>query len=171
MAPSKREVFENTYKGAQPPPLLPATKSDIDQPLPAPLPATLEAFRKREAAWEREARLRTLWKTLSDEQPDDAASGSNTLSPDAERARKLKQIYRNELMKRVATGKGEAPKTIQWREFLAYADQKELELWDVFHKELDLDGNGRLDAHELRSALAKAGQYLIIIRYPSWCPC
>lgn len=31
------------------------------------------------------------------------------------------------------------------------------ELWSIFHSELDLDGNGRLDAEELAVALQKAG--------------
>ena len=31
------------------------------------------------------------------------------------------------------------------------------ELWHIFHDELDLDGNGHLDAEELTSALYKAG--------------
>ena len=32
-----------------------------------------------------------------------------------------------------------------------------IELWRIFHDELDLDGNGHLDADELASALQKAG--------------
>ena len=31
------------------------------------------------------------------------------------------------------------------------------ELWHIFHDELDLDGNGHLDAEELSVALSKAG--------------
>lgn len=31
------------------------------------------------------------------------------------------------------------------------------ELWHIFHDELDLDGNGHLDAEELRIALRKGG--------------
>lgn len=31
------------------------------------------------------------------------------------------------------------------------------ELWHIFHDELDLDGNGHLDADELELALQKAG--------------
>lgn len=38
-----------------------------------------------------------------------------------------------------------------------YVESKESELWTIFHDELDLDRNGRLDAYELRTALAKAG--------------
>lgn len=33
------------------------------------------------------------------------------------------------------------------------------ELWHIFHDELDLDGNGHIDADELSSALSKAGAY------------
>jgi hypothetical protein len=33
------------------------------------------------------------------------------------------------------------------------------ELWDLFH-ELDLDGNGHLDAQELATALNKVGEYI-----------
>ena len=32
-----------------------------------------------------------------------------------------------------------------------------LELWTIFHDELDLDGNGHLDAGELAIALSHAG--------------
>jgi hypothetical protein len=32
------------------------------------------------------------------------------------------------------------------------------ELWSIFHDELDLDGNGNLDANELAQALKKAGE-------------
>ena len=38
------------------------------------------------------------------------------------------------------------------------------ELWHIFHHELDLDGNGHIDAEELASALYKAGMcYLLHI--------
>ena len=33
-----------------------------------------------------------------------------------------------------------------------------LELWSIFHDELDLDGNGHLDSEELALALGKAGE-------------
>ena len=32
-----------------------------------------------------------------------------------------------------------------------------IELWHIFHDELDLDGNGHLEAEELEHALEKAG--------------
>ena len=34
---------------------------------------------------------------------------------------------------------------------------EDVELWTIFHDELDLDGNGHLDATEWSAALAKAG--------------
>lgn len=38
-----------------------------------------------------------------------------------------------------------------------------LELWSIFHDELDLDGNGHLDAQELALALGKAGEIHVIL--------
>jgi hypothetical protein len=38
-----------------------------------------------------------------------------------------------------------------------------LELWSIFHDELDLDGNGHLDKQELSLALSKAGEIDIIL--------
>ena len=35
---------------------------------------------------------------------------------------------------------------------------QQIELWHVFHDELDLDGNGHLDAEELATALSHAGE-------------
>lgn len=39
------------------------------------------------------------------------------------------------------------------------------ELWHIFHSELDLDGNGRLDAEELGLALKKAGSSCCVGEY------
>lgn len=38
----------------------------------------------------------------------------------------------------------------------------QIELWHIFHDELDLDGNGHLDADELASALQHAGTCMFI---------
>ena len=101
-----------------------------------------------------------------------------------EKAERLQDIYDNELEDKC--GKGRSPTRtrgprplIPWKDFCRYAEVKEagelsvtssfrwfwlsdrnliLELWHVFHDELDLDGNGHLDADELGSALKKAGQ-------------
>lgn len=48
---------------------------------------------------------------------------------------------------------------------IQYAEAKEAELWSIFHDELDLDGNGRLDAYELRTALAKAGTSMLTLLF------
>ena len=41
---------------------------------------------------------------------------------------------------------------------LSFLADNILELWTIFHDELDLDGNGHLDSEELSLALDKAGQ-------------
>jgi solute carrier family 25 phosphate transporter 23/24/25/41 len=43
---------------------------------------------------------------------------------------------------------------------LTYFD---LELWAIFHNELDLDGNGHLDSLELATALQKAGKLIQVL--------
>ena len=35
--------------------------------------------------------------------------------------------------------------------------ERGIELWHIFHNELDLDGNGHLEADELELALQRAG--------------
>ena len=44
-----------------------------------------------------------------------------------------------------------------------------VELWRIFHDELDLDGNGHLEPHELELALRKAGTLIFkeVARYLS----
>lgn len=103
-----------------------------------------------------------------------------------ERAKLLREIYAEELAGRCTKGpdeKGKA-KAVDWDEFVSYADEKEkgmrficvkiliscevnhiadfkprplVELWNIFHNELDLDGNGHLDASEWAAALSKSG--------------
>lgn len=101
-----------------------------------------------------------------------------------EKAEKLQDIYDNELEDKCGKGRGptrtRGPRPlIPWKDFYRYAEVKEagklnaippfrwfwlsdrnliIELWHVFHDELDLDGNGHLDADELGSALKKAGR-------------
>jgi len=101
-----------------------------------------------------------------------------------EKAEMLQDIYDNELEDRCGKGRGStltrgSRPLIPWKDFYRYAEVKEAgelsvissfrwfwlsdrnlipELWHVFHDELDLDGNGHLDADELGSALKKAGR-------------
>ncbi|KAF8314793.1 mitochondrial carrier [Clavulina sp. PMI_390] len=84
-----------------------------------------------------------------------------------ERASLLRTLYLEELASRcggVENGKGVdvkgKSKAVDWDGFVRYADDKEKELWNIFHKELDLDGNGHLDADEWATALAKSGIHL-----------
>ncbi|KAF8316024.1 mitochondrial carrier domain-containing protein [Cantharellus anzutake] len=82
----------------------------------------------------------------------------------SERAKALKHAYLVEL-----TGKCTHPShyrgqnassRLDWVAFKRYADAKERELWAIFHDELDLDGNGHLDAAEWAAALQKTGIYM-----------
>lgn len=171
MGKSNRERFDDAYSGAQDVPLLPPISGD---PKPAPpLPDDLQKFRTLEGKQERESRLRLLWRAIVEEA--DANADANTkhkpqgrdpapTPTDVERAKKLRDLYRSELYRRCSTADSSKPsssKPVEWPEFLKYADEKEEELFRVFHNELDLDGNGHLDAMELRAALAKAGMPVI----------
>lgn len=171
MAKSNRDRFNDVSSGAQDPPPPPPPVSSDPQPAP-PLPDNLQKFRTLEGKHQRETRLRLLWKAIVEEATADAdtnadqnlhrtASSDPAATPtDEERARRLRDLYRNELYRRCSTADPSKPsssKPVEWSEFLKYADEKEEELFRVFHNELDLDGNGHLDATELRAALAKAG--------------
>ncbi|KAG8777629.1 hypothetical protein FRC16_004087 [Serendipita sp. 398] len=161
MSESNKEKFDNTYTGSQPTPLLPPLRNDPQQP-----PATansLEAYRKLETEEKRERRLQSLFKALPSESDEviiwnaeaQPNKGKNGTGQDLdERMEKLRNLYNHELMNRVGGG---TATPVGYKEFVKYADAKEAELWSIFHDELDLDGNGRLDAHELRMALGKAG--------------
>jgi solute carrier family 25 phosphate transporter 23/24/25/41 len=94
------------------------------------------------------------------------------------KAEALKLMYENELLGTCGghvTSNATSP--IDWKEFKDYAEAKEvgthtrcivlflltgdtLELWTIFHDELDLDGNGHLDSEELALALGKAGELI-----------
>ncbi|KAG8830361.1 hypothetical protein FRC18_008202 [Serendipita sp. 400] len=161
MSESNKEKFDNTYTGSQPTPLLPPLRNDPQQP-----PATansLEAYRKLETEEQRERRLQSLFKALPSESDEviiwnaeaQPNKGKNGTGQDLdERMEKLRNLYNRELMNRVGGG---TATPVGYKEFVKYADAKEAELWSIFHDELDLDGNGRLDAHELRMALGNAG--------------
>ena len=109
-----------------------------------------------------------------------SVEGDHTLT--AESAQRLEEMYQDELVSRCRKDTaGFLHRNISWLEFQKYAEAKETgaccprvshliqitnfswqrpaELWHIFHDELDLDGNGHLDAEELTSALQKAGEY------------
>ncbi|KAF8913961.1 mitochondrial carrier domain-containing protein [Gymnopilus junonius] len=125
----------------------------------------LEEFREAEGRENRKRRLHELWKSLPQalapsQTPMDRVDDGNIT---AEKAESLKAMYDSELLLHCSTNPtGSQPPQIGWKEFKNYAQSKEAELWHIFHHELDLDGNGRLDRTELQSALSKAGIHLSI---------
>ncbi|EJF61198.1 mitochondrial carrier [Dichomitus squalens] len=163
--PSARQIFEETLSGARPRPFIPHLRSD-----PAsyqPIPHSLREFREQEGAEHRRKRLRALWAKLPkrDNAPaidDETVARAYPVKRDedltADSARQLGEMYEDELLGRCGVhSQGPFSRRVSWPEFEKYADAKETELWHIFHDELDLDGNGHLDAEELQLALQKAG--------------
>ncbi|KII95124.1 hypothetical protein PLICRDRAFT_202930 [Plicaturopsis crispa FD-325 SS-3] len=162
--PSGREIYDSVLSGARERPFIPRLPSD--PPPQLPLAYGLHEFREREGREARERRLHELWKCLpkpthrgSDPSAIPKAvppAGESSLTP--EQAQILKNMYDNELLGSCGENSaGSPPGHIGWKEFRRYAEAKEVELWSLFHDELDLDGNGHLDADELALALSKAG--------------
>ncbi|PCH41083.1 mitochondrial carrier [Wolfiporia cocos MD-104 SS10] len=162
--PSNREIFEASLSGAQDRPFIPRLRSD--PPPYQPVPRSLQEFRAQEIPEERERRLRQLWSRL----PRRSSSSTDDVEDIAERypvngdgvltresAKKLQDMYEVELRHSLgAHTSGFLHRNCSWNDFKKYADAKEAELWHIFHDELDLDGNGHLDAEELLAALQKA---------------
>ncbi|KAF8505614.1 mitochondrial carrier [Russula emetica] len=153
----RRLVYDGSISGAQDRPYVPHLRSDL--PSYHPLPRSLAEFRAQEGREYRKARLRALWKQLLAAVDSDAAGSdvptypmgnSTVLTPES--ARQMRKTYERELM-----GRCKSSGHIEWKEFKKYAEDKEAELWNIFHNELDLDSNGHLDAEELTVALRKAG--------------
>ncbi|KAJ3505885.1 hypothetical protein NLJ89_g7175 [Agrocybe chaxingu] len=139
---------------------IPHLRSD---PPPVIQPHSLEEFREAEGKEYRKRRLMHLWKSLPGvlnvprNHPLQRTSNADQLT--MEKAESLQAMYDRELLRHCTTpgASGSRPPHIGWKEFKDYAAAKEAELWHIFHDELDLDGNGRLDAAELHAALSKAG--------------
>ncbi|KZT12493.1 mitochondrial carrier [Laetiporus sulphureus 93-53] len=165
--PPNRDLFEATLSGSLDRPYIPRLRSD--SPPNRLIPHSLKEFRAREGHERREERLRRLWSQLPkrsgthDEDDETIAHALPVVAdshPDLtpERARNLKRMYDAELRYRLgAHTSGFVQRKSPWREFERYTDAKEAELWHLFHDELDLDGSGRLEAHELIQALQNAG--------------
>ncbi|KAG8935599.1 hypothetical protein FRC00_010797, partial [Tulasnella sp. 408] len=123
-----------------------------------PTQNSLIHYRNFEGESSREARLRSIWLKLRERRPTNRSKRAGTTDGPPkplqyedmtkERAESLQDIYLEELMRRAS---------LDWEGFLTYADQKEDELRSNFYEQLDLDGNGHLDAVELAEALSKAG--------------
>lgn len=172
----RRDIFEGSLSGAQSRPFVPRLRSD-----PSPwhsLPRDLAEYREQEGKERREVRLRALWRRLPTRRTSLEHSiqwtGVDQTGMNPERAERLRAMYEDELMNGCASS---GTTSIDWKDFLDYADKKEegksdatmpskphtyacTELWTIFHDELDLDNNGRLDAEELAEALGKAGVQL-----------
>ncbi|KAJ1308481.1 hypothetical protein OPQ81_004185 [Rhizoctonia solani] len=159
-------LFEATLNGTADRPFIPPLRHD---PGPYDIPPRLEDYRSAEGK-NREKRLRRLWEQLPPTNHSHK-DGTRTVIPVAlthvedltpERATQLRKMYHDELLGRcrnptsVRDGDPHALE-VDWNGFRAYANAKEAELWTIFHDELDLDGNGHLDAGELNAALSKAG--------------
>lgn len=176
-------LFEATLNGSSDRPFIPPLRHD---PSPYDVPPRLEDYRSAEGK-NREQRLRKLWEQLpstSQAQNDTtrivvplAFTHVDELTP--EHAAQLKKVYHAELLGRCrdpsSVREGSQALEVDWKGFRAYANAKEAgmfsyphslylpsetrveELWSIFHDELDLDGNGHLDAKELNAALTKAG--------------
>ena len=90
------------------------------------------------------------------------------LSP--ERADRLRKLYQEELVRRVREKRPQArlwggaddiepeikDQGIAWADFRRFLWDQERELWEIF-QDLDRNGDGRLDATEMRAALARSG--------------
>lgn len=163
--PTGKEIFDASFTGAQNRPFIPRLRSD--PPAYHPLPHSLLEFRELEGANRREQRLQDLWRSLpkrshhngnDDEEIGRKYPVRSDGSLTAESAKQLEEMYEDELLGHCGGHtSGFLRRSIGWKEFRLYAEAKEAELWRIFHNELDLDGNGHLDAEELLVALDKAG--------------
>ena len=125
--PRGRDIFEDSHSGAQERPFIPRLRSD---PLPYKrLPRSLDELHQQEGAEVRERRLRILWEKL----PRSVNGVSGTTSSSSvideithEDARKLEKIYEDELLRKCAQESGSSTVFVTWKDFLEYADAKEL---------------------------------------------
>ncbi|KAL0576914.1 hypothetical protein V5O48_005060 [Marasmius crinis-equi] len=162
---SKHEIYDKTLSGAIDPPRIPKLRSDDNRAPQLPLPRSLVEFREEEGREIRKRRLRALWSHICEHGYLTDAHPRTLRDADLEKAETLRAEYEHELLGRCAVASGSTPTgkmathtPIEWKEFKEYAEAKEVELWGIFHDELDLDGNGRLDAQELDMALRKSGE-------------
>ncbi|KAH0587640.1 hypothetical protein H2248_006408 [Termitomyces sp. 'cryptogamus'] len=164
---NRREFFDACLTGAAQRPAIPRLRSDPPS-FPLQPPHTIQAFRDLEGRENRKRRLQELWKRLPQRKSPkniehvvgrgvkDVDEGM--LRDKAEKMRAMYAAYDDELLGHCgASSSGAHPGEIPWKQFKEYAEAKEVELWSIFHDELDLDGNGHLDAQELSLALGKAG--------------
>lgn len=152
--PDKRTIFEETLSGARERPWIPPLRRDNHAS--SNLPKSLAEFRAQEGPENRNSRLHALWKSICKRGYSHQPSRPGPRSVAVEQAERLRAAYEDDLFKHFG-GHLSGPHPVSWKEFKKYAEEKEVELWSVFHDELDLDGNGHLDMQELDVALRKAG--------------
>lgn len=132
--PTRREVFDASFAGAQHRPFIPRLRSD--PPSFQPVPRNLAQFRVLEGKDNREHRLKQVYLTLPkktncnhDDEDDDVArehpvESDHSLTPES--AQRLEEMYQDELLSRFRrhTG-GFLHRNIGWPEFEKYAEAKE----------------------------------------------
>ena len=164
-SPSRGELYEQPLSGGHSRPPIPPLQNNIHFS-EAPVSKTLDEYRATEGLKARADRIQALWFQLQvlQERPilnDNSIQQlplleGTSISP--QRAEELRKIYVQELFTKCQSHAGPSnSQGIDQKTFQSYVDQKELELWNIFHNELDLDGNGHIDAEELHHALGKAG--------------
>lgn len=163
--PSRRELFEQSLTGAANRPPFPHLQHDAHFS-DRPIPTSLDDYRAQETPQERNERIHALWLQLRALRQRPITNGPISQAPllgrtsiTSERAEELRKIYFDELVNQCQSNGGpSSSQGIDQKTFQTYVDQKEEELWSIFHDELDVDGNGHLDAAELHHALGKAGK-------------
>ncbi|KAJ3882887.1 mitochondrial carrier [Lentinula edodes] len=126
-----------------------------DQKLQAPA-RSLAEFREREGRTYRKERLHALWQQICNTghlHPVHRSTAPNS-GITADKVEQLRAAYEAELFG--SCGSQSSKKQIGWTEFKSYALAKEVELWNIFHNELDINRNGRLEIGELDTALRKS---------------
>ena len=133
--PTRQEVFEGSFSGAQARPFLPRLRSD--PPAYQPVPHSLKEFRVQEGKDNRQRRLKQVYLALPkrirfnhDEDDDEEvakeypAESDHSLTPES--AQRLQEMYQDELLSRFRrhTG-GFLHRNIGWPEFEKYAEAKE----------------------------------------------
>ncbi len=193
--PSGREIFEASLSGAQSRPFIPPLKSDPPyQPLPHSLlefrqqEGAVERERRLRQLWLKLPKRHHLGHEGEAEETANEFPVQSDSSLTLEGAMRLKEMYETELLGRCGGHtSGFTRRHIGWKEFQKYAEGKEagvhvfrpsfwptiqfsqplcIELWHIFHDELDLDGNGHLDAEELAAALQNAGRFIVLLALP-----
>ncbi|KAJ3753300.1 mitochondrial carrier [Lentinula raphanica] len=154
-ASNRREASDDSLPATQRPDI-PERRSDHRLQF---TPRSLAEFREHEGRTYRKERLHALWQQicntgyLSQASPRHQNAARN-VEISADKVEQLRAAYEAELFGNC--GGQSSKKQIGWTEFKSYALAKEVELWNIFHNELDINHNGRLEIGELDAALRKS---------------